>query len=97
LFIKNEKIEMVRQNRIFGVILDERANWKAHICDARARKLKKLNIFKSLSHTTWGSDQKTLLKIHQMIILLTIRYGEPAYGSATKAILKRLDRDTIKE
>jgi ribonuclease HI len=39
----------------------------------------------------WGSDQKTLLKIHQMTILPTIRYGEAAYGSATKATLKRLD------
>jgi hypothetical protein len=27
LFIKNEKIEMVRQYRILGVIFDERANW----------------------------------------------------------------------
>jgi hypothetical protein len=34
----------------------ERANWKAHICDAKARALKKLNIIKSLSHTSWGSD-----------------------------------------
>jgi hypothetical protein len=26
LFVKNERIEMVRQHRIFGVIFDERAN-----------------------------------------------------------------------
>jgi hypothetical protein len=82
---------MVRQHRILGVIFDERANWRAHICDAKARALKKLNIIKSVSHTSWGSDQKTLLKIHQMTILLTIRYGKAAYGSATKATLKRLD------
>jgi hypothetical protein len=48
-------------------------------------------MIKTLSHTSWGSDQKILLKIHQMTILPTIRYGEMAYGSATKAILKRLD------
>jgi hypothetical protein len=39
----------------------ERVNWRAHTCDAKARALKKLNIIKSLSHTSWGSDQKTLL------------------------------------
>jgi hypothetical protein len=50
-----------------------------------------MNIIKSLSHTSRGSDQKTLLKIHQMTILPTIRYGEAAYGSVTKATLKRLD------
>jgi hypothetical protein len=76
---------MVRQHRILSVIFDERANWRAHIFDAKARALKKLNIIKSLSHTSWGSDQLTILP--------TIRYGEVAYGygSATKAILKRLD------
>jgi hypothetical protein len=40
LFIKNERIEMVRQHRILGVIFDERANWRAHIFDAKARALK---------------------------------------------------------
>jgi hypothetical protein len=35
LFIKNERIEMVRQHRILGVMFDERANWKAHICDTK--------------------------------------------------------------
>jgi hypothetical protein len=68
LFIKNERIEMVRYHRILGVIFDKRA----HICDAKARALKKINIIKSLSHTSWGSDQKTLLKINRMTILPTI-------------------------
>jgi hypothetical protein len=54
--MNNERIEMVRQYLILGVLFDERANWKAHICDAKARTLKKLN-------------KKTLLKIHQMTIL----------------------------
>jgi hypothetical protein len=39
LFIKNERIEVMR----------------AHTCDAKARALKKLNIIKSLSYTSWGS------------------------------------------
>jgi hypothetical protein len=48
LFIKKEGIEIVRQHRILGMIFDERANWRAHICDAKVRALKKLNIIKSL-------------------------------------------------
>jgi hypothetical protein len=48
LFFKNKRIEMVRQHRIFGVIFDARGKWEAHICDAKARALKKLNIIKSL-------------------------------------------------
>jgi hypothetical protein len=35
--------------------------------------------------------QGSLLTIHKMIILSTLRYGEEAYGSASKAVLKKLE------
>jgi hypothetical protein len=63
-----------------------------HIQDAKERAGKKLNLTKCMmSHTSWGANQKTLLKIHQMIILSTLRYIETAYGSASKAALRQLD------
>jgi hypothetical protein len=34
------------------------------------------------AHTTWGADQGSLLKVRQMIVLGTLRYGEEAYESA---------------
>jgi hypothetical protein len=43
-----------------------------------------------LSHTSWGSDQKTFLQIHQIIVLSTLRYGEDAYGSASCAVRKHV-------
>jgi hypothetical protein len=43
-------IEMVRQHRILGLIIDDRPNWKA-----RAGKLN------TLAHKKWEEDQKTLL------------------------------------
>jgi hypothetical protein len=33
--------------------------------------------------------QQNLIKIHRMIVLSTLKYGGEAYGSATKAILKK--------
>jgi hypothetical protein len=47
-----------------------------------------MNIIKCLAHTKWEAD---LLTIHKMIILSTLRYGEEAYGSASKAVLKKLE------
>jgi hypothetical protein len=44
-----------------------------------------------ISHTKWGADQKNLIKIHRMIILSTLRYGEEAYGSASQPIFKKLE------
>jgi hypothetical protein len=34
-------------------------------------------------------DQKTLLRIHQMVVLSTLRYGETIYGSVSKAFGKQ--------
>jgi hypothetical protein len=82
---------MVKKHRILGLTFDERLNWKEHIKDVKARATRKLNLLKSLSHTSWGSDQKTLLGIHQMIVLSTLRYGEEAYGSASCAVLRQLE------
>jgi hypothetical protein len=54
--------------------------------DLNARAMKKLKINKNLAH-----KKPTLLKIHQMIILPTLRYGDAAYGSASPTTLNTLD------
>jgi hypothetical protein len=93
VLIGMEKIEMVKKHRILGLTFDERLNWKEPIKDVKATATRKLNILKSLSHTSWGSDHKTLLRIHQIIVLSTLRYEEDAYayGSASCAVLRQLD------
>jgi hypothetical protein len=55
--------------------------------------MKKFNIVKSLVYNKWGADEQPLLKIHQMIILPTLRYGvaAAAYRSAPPTTLKTLD------
>jgi hypothetical protein len=75
-------IAMFRQHRILGLILDDKLNWKVHLKDVKARAGKKLGLLKTLAHKKWGGDQKTLLKIHQMIVLSVLRYGESIYGTA---------------
>jgi hypothetical protein len=82
---------MVKKHRTLGLTFGERLNWKEHIKDVKVRATKKLNLLKNLSHTSWGSYQKTLLQIHQMIVLSTLQYGEEAYGSALCAVLRQLD------
>jgi hypothetical protein len=72
--IRTERIAMVKHHRT-GLVIDERMNWNKHIQEDKERVGKKLNLTKCLSHTTWVADQKTLLKIHQMIILSMLRYG----------------------
>jgi hypothetical protein len=67
---------MTNHHRILGLIFDKRLNWKEHIEDSKARAMKIMSIIKSLAHKKWGADQQTFLKIHQMMILPTLRYGD---------------------
>jgi hypothetical protein len=78
---------MVGQHRILGLIIDVRLNWKVHLKDVKARAGKKLGLLNTIAHKKWGGDQKTLLRIHRMIVLPTLRYGASINGTATKPAL----------
>jgi hypothetical protein len=66
-------------------------NWMEHIRNTKARAEKKINIINCLAHSTWGANKGSLLKVHQMIVLSTLRYVEKAYGSAIEAVLKEYE------
>jgi hypothetical protein len=75
---QGEKIKQGRQHRILRLTFDTRMNWVEHIKNTKARTEKKINKIKCLAHTTWGGDDSPW-------------YGEEAYGSATEAVLKKLE------
>jgi hypothetical protein len=77
-----EWIEQVRQYRILGLIFDSRITWNENILYVKA-EAENNNLIKCLSYTKWGADQENLIKLHRMIILSKLRYGEEAYGSAS--------------
>jgi hypothetical protein len=91
IWAKRDKIEQVRQHRILGLTFDTRINWLEHIKNIKARAEKNTNKIKYLAHTTWGADQESLLKVHQMIVLSALRYRKEAYRSATEAVLTKLE------
>jgi hypothetical protein len=70
--------------KILCLTFDYRLNWNAHIKDAKIRAKKRLNILRCLAGTEWGADRDVLLRTHNAVVLSALRYGETAYGSATK-------------
>ena len=52
---------------------------------------KALNLLKVLSHTSWGADWTTLLKLYQSLVRSKSDYGCIIYGSARKSYLQMLD------
>ena len=57
----------------------------------QARCQKSLNIMNVLSHTEWGADRTTLLKLYCSLVRSKLDYGCIVYGSASKTALVRLD------
>jgi hypothetical protein len=52
-------IEMVKQHRILGPIIDDRLNWKVLLKDVKARAGKKPGLLKTLAHKTRRSKNVT--------------------------------------
>jgi len=52
---------------------------------------KALNLFRILAHTTWGTDQETLLHLYRSLIRSKLDYGCVVYASARRSYLRMLD------
>jgi len=50
-----------------------------------------LRIIQILSHTSWGGETNTLIKIHKSLIQAKLNYGAILYKTATKSTLNWLD------
>ena len=50
-----------------------------------------MNLLKVLSHTSWGADRTTLLKLYRSLVQSKLDYGCIIYGSARKSYLQMLD------
>ena len=50
-----------------------------------------MNLLKVLSHTSWGADRTTLLKLYRSLVRSKLDYGCIIYGSARKSYLQMLD------
>ena len=53
----------------------------------KAKCLKALNLLKVLSHTSWGADRTTFLKLYRSLVRSKLDYGCTTYGSARKSCL----------
>ena len=74
-----------------GLLFDSKLSWIPHIKTLKMSCLKAMDILKFLSHTTWGSDRRTLWQLYNALVQSKLDYGCQAYSSATDTVLKSLD------
>jgi len=54
--------------QILGMIFDSKLSWLPHLKSTKMSVIQKLNIIKIISHTSWGGDTSSLLKIYRALI-----------------------------
>ena len=91
LYLKNHRIPCVEETRFLGLIFDKKLTWVPHFKAIKTKCMKALEILRVLSHTTWGSDRKTLLRLHHSLILSKLSYGCEVFSSFTVNRLKILN------
>jgi hypothetical protein len=92
LRLKGQRLEISNTHKILGLTFDiSHLIWKTHIDKVRTKTLKRLNVLKNLARMEWGAYQEMLLRVHEMLVLSALEYGNVIYGSARDGQLKRLE------
>ena len=82
----------IKPTKLFlGIIIDDSLRFHKHIEHTRTECMRKLNLLKFLSNTSWGADSQTLLKLYTALIKPKLEYGAEAYGSASVSALEKLN------
>lgn len=91
LFLCGSKINYVNEYKFLGVTFDSKLKWTHHIKEVKAKATRNLNMIKMLAHSKYGSDRKTLLKIHTTMVLPVLDYGNLVYSTANKNLINTIN------
>ena len=87
LHLYGSPIPVVEESEFLGILFDRKLSFIPHIKYLKAKCLKALNLLIVLSHTSWGADRTTLLKLYRSLVRSKLDYGCIIYGSARKSYL----------
>ena len=84
-------IPFKEHHRFLGLIWDTKLTFVKHVAAIKKKCQSPLNLLKVLSHTDWGSDTKTLLKLYRALVRSKLDYGSIVYRNAAEKDLEPLD------
>ena len=87
----NSTIPTTSATKYLGIILDNRLTFKPHIDHIIQSCMKKMRIIQRLCGTTWGSMDRSLLKLYTQYIRPVIEYGLIIYGTCSKQLFNKLE------
>ena len=63
------------ESKFLGLTWDKKLSWKPHITKLKEKCLRTLNILKSITSQSWGSDQLMTIRIFRSITRSILDYG----------------------
>ena len=82
LFLYGMPIPVVQEVKFLGLIFDSKLSFLPHIRYLKNKSTKALNLIRVVAHTSWGTDQDTVLLLYTSLIRSKLDYGCIVYGSA---------------
>jgi hypothetical protein len=92
LKLYNCEVPVVSETKFLGLIFDSKLSFKSHIACVKKKCLRAMNLLRVVSHTDWGADSTTLLRLYHSLVRSKLDYGCIVYGSARDSYLQSLDR-----
>ncbi|GFV83026.1 RNase H domain-containing protein [Trichonephila clavipes] len=89
--IQNSQIKKVDLPTYLGVTLDPELRFSKHNEQTANKALGKLNIFRKLSGTSWGSRPQTLKSTFCTVIRPVLEYATPIWTPASIFVKRKLD------
>ena len=76
--------------KFLGLTFDRKLTWRHHIDNVRHRMWLRINVIKAISGRNLGMQSKTLIHLYKMWIRPIALYGAPAYYSAAKTHINKI-------
>jgi hypothetical protein len=66
--INGTEIKLEKSARFLGVEFDRGLSWRPHVDYVTERCRKRFNLMRAVSGSSWGADEKTLLRMYRTLI-----------------------------
>ena len=91
LTLNGSEIPITQQYEFLDITLDPKLSFIPHIKQLRIKCNKTIQLLRTIAHTDWGANKKTLTKLYRCLIWSKLDYGCFIYGAARKSYLRELE------
>lgn len=89
--LNNQNLELVDNFKFLGVFFNNKLTWTAQINQLHDKTTKNINLIKMLSHTKYGGERETLLRVHEAVTTSIHNYSALIFTKLTKKDERKLN------